>query len=978
MKYIKINLKNKKTIRVNLELLIKGNDRRSANYMLSVKGESTDVKEFCKVARKGGYFHILSRDDFNERQWLSLDKDDLYQVVTTKEGNLSHAIIYNVTRLNEYVINQNNEPLVDVLTKHLIEKANLPVTKEIVSQLIDKTEDEQWYGNVHKHEWFSPLQTIGESAALGKVEAYYVDAEMFNRIMIANSDILASDKRDTFDWESIQTIEDYILTFAESLSNRIQENVDFLYTEEVPVNEIIFKGDKKPFNGQVPLIASCIEILKQKKEKFAYLGAEQGVGKTLCGVKTAIGYFNEVKKANPCTFILCPATTIEQWREEILECTPDKKQVDIIEIEDTASFINLYEKTNLKFNKPTYILCSKETFKLSYDMAPVYKKKTADYTFNRLIDKKASTLKEVTERVDALTCIDCGKPLYEERATGETIFFAENDFKHKNNSNSKCPHCNSSLWTAVYKKKKKVSLIEYIKARKVSFDLVLIDEAHEGGSNPGSLIGQATSTILRKLGKNKALLLSGTHNNGYASSLYTILFALMPRALKKDNVLSLQHFVEKYGTLETSIPLSKAETDRGGNLVTKKGDFIEAEGINPLVFTKFLSKNFVSAELTDIAENLPPLIEKYVRIEPNDELLQKENFLHQELKSAKVARTMAPSILRHFSNNPFSWAEIPVKEGEEIIQPLCLNETTLLNKEVELLNIIKKERELGRKVMIYVEFNDGGGKYMSGDTIPERLKKILAKNDIDVFELTTKTCPRKKRKETLEKASKQYDVFMCNRTLVNVGINLQFIPTYINYIPSFMVNQIEQANRRGLRANSVLEAHVYHLYYSNVYEERAIKKYQKKKAESAAIQGKFGVQLEDDSLRTASKVANEVNAQLGNENKNISELKFITKPMNVIALEDYKEQHNIITKKSVAKETIPTLFADETNFIIQEPMIMNNSKSEVIEDKKPFVQEKVQDTIVQFVTYKEVKGNSKKKSKKVSFEEDQLCLFASF
>ena len=55
------------------------------------------------------------------------------------------------------------------------------------------------------------------------------------------------------------------------------------------------------------------------------------------------------------------------------------------------------------------------------------------------------------------------------------------------------------------------------------------------------------------------------------------------------------------------------------------------------------------------------------------------------------------------------------------------------------------------------------------------------------------------RKEVIEKNKDKYDVFISHPKLVNVGINLIFCPTFIVYIPSYQVNIVSQAIRRGYR-----------------------------------------------------------------------------------------------------------------------------------------------------------------------------------
>ena len=106
-------------------------------------------------------------------------------------------------------------------------------------------------------------------------------------------------------------------------------------------------------------------------------------------------------------------------------------------------------------------------------------------------------------------------------------------------------------------------------------------------------------------------------------------------------------------------------------------------------------------------------------------------------------------------------------------------------------------------------------------------------------------------------------MFISHPKLVNVGINLIFCSTFIVYIPSYQVNIVSQAIRRGYRVNSTLQNRVYHLYYADTVEDKVIKRYQRKRAESQAIEGKFNVILENEGdTRTASSFSKKIDEGL--------------------------------------------------------------------------------------------------------------------
>lgn len=834
-----------KTVAIDLAIL----DHHSI-VALSMLGKPHRIKEMKQLLNKSSHaFNLLNKSTEIEN-YIHLRRDSSYKFFSSNKGTLNHTIAFDTNASSELFINWDNKPIVEALTIFLKEKKKLPVSEEIVSSVLKKeSQSTQSWRKI-----LSPLTIVTSNPDFQTLTGYTVDDQLFLQVM---GTLVFKASQDAFDWSNINTTEDYILQFLEPIKSRILSSTQVLFNKDTLIPDVVLKGKKKPFDGQLPLIASCIEVLKQKKNRFCYLAAQQGTGKTIMSALISMGYFSEKEKKNPCIFALCPATTISQWKEDIKASCSNVFNLNIITIRNTIEFIKLYQKTNLSFDTPTYILCSKETFKLAHEEYAVYQTKTKQLTYETL-NSESKKIEETTQILTALFCTDCNQPLYLKADKKGDVFLTENDFKKKNNRNSSCPHCKSSLWSATYKKTKKTSVINFIKKRHIRFDMTIVDEMQES-NNSSSQIGEAVNALLRNHTK-KALVLSGTPNNGYASSLYNIISAFLPRSLEANNIRSLTDFVETYGTLEAIIKSSDTERDMHGNVLTKKSDFIEVEGINPLVFTQYLSSNFVSATLEDVADSLPDFNELYIPIKPTVELKTAENEIHQALKSKRCVKTMGASILRHYVNNPFNWN--PLDLFGDSFSPKNLDEGLLLPKEEELLSIVKKELGEKRKCMIYVEFNDKGGKYMSGTIMPTRIQSILKQHGISSFYLSTSTCKNTERKAVLEKNKDSYDVFITNRSLVSVGLNLQFIESYINYIPSFMVNLVDQSTRRGYRINSTRENRVYHLYYEGTYEEHVVKKYQRKKAESAAIQGVFDVELEMESVRTASSFSKQINTQI--------------------------------------------------------------------------------------------------------------------
>lgn len=791
------------------------------------------------------------RENIYEERNISIYANDKFRYKSQKmQNNLTHTILYN-TKINDYIIDWNNEGKTKIITRYLHNRHYMPVTEEIVDEILKLDDKYEYYSIVHE------CDVITNNPMFENLKCYKLNVIWFKEELEKLN--LFTNKND-FDWDSINDIEDYIFTFIQPIQDKLREKIKVLYDPQ-NINSGIFNGKKKPLKGQIPVIQSAIEVLK--RDRFVYIAAEMGFGKSPTAVKVNHNYFKEKNKNNYVTLIVAPAITLTQWRDEIKDSIGEK--VDIKIIKKTTDFINWYNKTNMQVDKPTYILVGKETFKLDSPkraginvktMNLKYKKKVkTDYGYWQPIER----IETVRETLSIACCPDCGKPLKNELRKTEDVFFTEKDFRgNPKKSNYKCNNCGAVLWQATYDKTKKTSLIRFINVKNIIFDSVIVDEAHES-NNSQSIIGNATRTLFNHA--KKIILLTGTPSNGYASSLHNLLLGLISETLKNNEVIDVKDFIRNYGTLIAIQKRKDGEYYRMGRSEIKDSDWQEIEGINPIVFTKYLSRNFIFAELSDLGVDLPELKEKYIGIEHLLEIKENEKKLIDDIKRVNAfnASMYEDTIVKHYINNPYSWETIEIEAGDKggYVQPINLDKDIILPKEQKLIDIIKQEKQEGRKVWIYTEFTNGG-QYMTGENIPNRLERILKQNGFNVYQLK-QSISTYDRKDVIDKNKDKYDVFISNPRLVQVGLNLVFCPTYIVYIPSYQVNVISQAIRRGLRANSTQENRIYHLYYKDTVESKTEERYQRKRVESEAIKGKFDIDIENEKIRTASKLGKKIN-----------------------------------------------------------------------------------------------------------------------
>ena len=936
-----------------------------------------------------------------------------YRIEKKKKGNLSHMIITQNNN-SPYIFKFNDEVSInEIIMNKLINIEFIPCNLELVQEALLKEPrmlkpmiiftDNKNLMNIEIYKFDKELfvKTINKIAE----DKGQISDPIFNQfvgdfagyINYFKPDILKNLESKILEFYNPYDVPKYVTQYPYPLPNgdmrvllnRISQKFynmdiqDLKYEQSVKVYETYklmdsqgkIKRDENfnpKWSRQYEVLAAGMKMLES--ERFLFLSLIMGAGKSYISLKTnKYAMKHTLKKKNHTTFLLCPQSTITQWIGEIENLEKglghSKKDYDVIVIKQTEDLMKFYNehshfyKGTIRFNqksikKPTYILCGKETFKLSQTRRPA---------FNITLDKNKNY---------KLTCPNCGRILsYEKTIKGKKIivdmdindFFNKGKKKLFNSNNNTCKHCNeilkdyndfleeqkensefnenverltyagnfiptnNLLWTYDYQgdnsirnkmfnmleskplnidysnyktldelkgdlnefriikegiikdyglwnknnKKstsKKISVIEFLKKKHFKFDSAIIDEAHEG-NNSSSLIGTAQRLLFRF--SKKIILLSGTANNGYASSLHNLLMASMPKKLIDDGTFDKRRFIEKYGIMKGILKVDEHGKISGKQELPKSA-FKEVEGINPVVFAKFLAKNFIMVNTLESMDlPMPNLIEKYVPIYVDENVDNNYHRFVSDVASINpyIAAIYNGNVFQNYINNPYNWGPVEVSNnGEPVqIQPFKIdrNKMPYLEKDYQVLEIIQKEKSEGRKCFLFTNFAEGG-KYIKEEivdnkpkpikiTINDRLAELFKENGIKYTVLQSNTTSVVNRKNWIEERKDDYDVFICQPQLVNVGLNLVFCPTYIVYMPFYKYDIISQATRRGYRANSTEENRIYHLYYKSTCEETIIDRYQRKLAEAKAIEGEFFVNIESNKdIRTLSKLSNDI------------------------------------------------------------------------------------------------------------------------
>ena len=391
---------------------------------------------------------------------------------------------------------------------------------------------------------------------------------------------------------------------------------------------------------------------------------------------------------------------------------------------------------------------------------------------------------------------------------------------------------------------RRYSIARYVRQRyKGLIDYLIADEVH--------LYSSSTSAQANAFGDfvhtaKKTIALTGTLLNGYANSIYHILFKMFSRSFMKSGFKyeSESAFVDQFGVKKTSITY---ETIGFRERITRKSSI--SPGVSPELFTKFLLDKAIFISLSDISTGLPKYTETAIPIKM-DELTKKgyttatENlkryFSDRENNDKKLSVAFqAAQKLSIYPDQPYLVSPIvnPDNFTETLVSfPDAIDSKNrkdfMSEKDAKILEITRNKIEKGENVLIYVNF-------VNKTDCVKRLEKIFKLADIKACTLTSSVSAKDRERWIDEKVRAGYRVLICNPTLVETGLDLLSFTNIIFYQVGYNLFTMRQASRRSLRLNQPNDVNVYFLYYENTAQEMVLSLMANKLQASMAIEGKF-------------------------------------------------------------------------------------------------------------------------------------------
>lgn len=627
-------------------------------------------------------------------------------------------------------------------------------------------------------------------------------------------------------------LKEFIDKYADGLSGAIEERLNPVYNPLKPegVEEYEAKISmllRKPFPVQAELIKAISKALYKRGREKLFVVGEMGTGKTMIALSTV--FMSPVPLR---TLVVCPTHLVEKWKREAKETVPNVSVIDLC----VKGVIGLLECLRHERGKPerheVYVI-SKEKLKLGYAWRGA----------------------AVTRRTSRLPhCPGCGNVVIGKKDT--YLSFTDID-----KTRVSCKKCKEPLWQADNKLRRFAPADFIKKYLNGFFDLVVLDEIQDykaGESLQGRSMGSLMSAV------KKCLCLTGTLNSGYADDLFYLLYRTGAKALKESGFKyeKSEQWLEAFGTLERVQKIDEKDNYYGRG--KKKGEIVRKRpGVSPAVVGKYLLDKSAFIRLADVIEGLPPYEENVVTLIGDNKQMKEYAILEGKLKAAvKAHKTRAlAAMLQALLSYPDSCVsfdeniQITNRDTGTILETIRapkikLEDGELLPKEQEIVNIVSKEKESGRKVLCYLTFTG------SRDIRP-RLKSILEQAGYKVGILDVSVEP-KKREAWVRNNTHDIDVLLVNAELVKTGLDLYEFPTVVFYQIGYNIFTLRQAARRSWRIGQTQPVKVYFFCYQDTIQELALSLIAKKLEVALLVEGDLPEGLAEytaDDISLAGEIA---------------------------------------------------------------------------------------------------------------------------
>ena len=655
------------------------------------------------------------------------------------------------------------------------------------------------------------------------------------------------------------TLKEFMDRYHESISKSITEKYRPLYQ---PTEDTL----KLPKVLRPPLGRQELTIRGVVKSLAEHLGTivvgEMGTGKTYIAITAArMAGFKRV-------LIMCPPHLVQKWKREVEE-TLGQSEAHAAIVESVTDMQKLAASSE-DDGRTLFVIMSREKAKLSHSWKTQVNWKLP--ISRGRMQEQSVYYGEEQDRPDARTwlktierwpvCPKCGQRLEDDEGIPYRAYEILNSKKKlvclnkvpdKKNQPNGTRRCNTKLWGACRTEsatRNRIGLTEYARKKMPNFfDLFVADEVHEYKAKMTAQgLAAADGTTLA----GKSLVLTGTLMGGYSSTLFYLLFRFRPEFRHIFNFNSLNEWIRQYGFYEYTVKFDdshgiSSHGSRSRRVKETRRPPKEKPGLMPgALFHLIESSAFL--RLNDVSSDLPRYDEHVITVPMDTEVddtgysqRSAYNHLYQKMYQAMMEALADGSqrLMGAYLQTMLAYPDAVVKgetaidhQKEKIIADIPpLDAAKIYPKEQELVNLVRKEQQRGRRVLVYVNHTERRD-------ITGRIKAVLDHAGIKATVMKSGSPEANKREKWIETRVKEgLEVLICNPKLVQTGLDLIQFPTIVWYETEYSVYTMRQASRRSWRIGQKSPVDVYYMTYQNCLQADALKLVAQKVQSSLAVEG---------------------------------------------------------------------------------------------------------------------------------------------
>ncbi|HBB16906.1 MAG TPA: type III restriction endonuclease subunit R, partial [Syntrophus sp. (in: bacteria)] len=253
--------------------------------------------------------------------------------------------------------------------------------------------------------------------------------------------------------------------------------------------------------------------------------------------------------------------------------------------------------------------------------------------------------------------------------------------------------------TEVRSHNKQLPYIRFLK--RIPFDLAIFDEAHNAAN---LMSNQGTAFIRLAASANRVLCLTATVTNGMAKSLYNLLWGINPVQMREAgwDMKSATDFQAKYGAFKEV----RKTDERNRHRESEKVQTYDTAGISPAALVYTLP-NFVNVDSEDF-DDLPPVEREVIKCAPHAEVEDCMRTIDKIIDNAELpiedkmpaASVKTAAFLR--VSDTFRHADDEIRLRGSLLGTLQRRPVDeLLEKESELVNIVRQVETWGERLLVY-------------------------------------------------------------------------------------------------------------------------------------------------------------------------------------------------------------------------------------------------------------------------------------